>query len=195
MQDPSNPANPALQHDERNSTASAAETSSEDFNLFSTFMTSKHSESPGILVNGSKETVNHESLAYHAVQGVNRWGLLVDPGAADAVCGSHTLLQYLEQVLWPRGMNHKPIGPGSASFTGIDGLPMRSGLRTKIPINLGPFGADFETDIIGGSGSTCPMLLPNKSLIRNKAVIWFGYYSNGDGLIVLPHPETGVRML
>ncbi len=145
----------------------------------------------GVQLNG--QPTNQLTPCYHAVRGKDRWGLLIDPGAADAVCGTQTLLEYCQQVLWPQGISHVPQGVGQTSFTGIDGLPLRSGLRTRIPVDLGPFKTHYECDTIGASGDRCPMLLPNRSLIRKKACMLFGYYDNDDGLLILPHPVTHIR--
>ena len=105
-------------------------------------------------------------MAYHIVQGKEVWGLIWDPGAADGLCGTQTLLEYAQTFLYPHGWDLQPVArSGHSSFAGIDGQPMPSRLRASFPVNLGNIVFTFEADTIGASGDVCPMLLSNKSAV------------------------------
>ena len=42
-------------------------------------------------------------MAYHIVKGQEVWGLIWDPGAADGLCGTQTVLEYAQEFLYPHG--------------------------------------------------------------------------------------------
>ena len=44
--------------------------------------------------------------------------------------------------------------------------------------------ASYTADLIGGSGSTCPALLPNPSLRQMRSIVLTQWYDNGDGAMV-----------
>ena len=136
---------------------------------------------------------------YHSVKGQDMWGLIFDPGAAGALSGTHTVWEYLNYVLRPNHLDQEVVGLCQGTFTGISGKPEPGGLRIRLPINLGPFTTNFETDTIGGSADKCPMLLPNEVAIRRKMISMHGYFDNGDGLLLIPDPDKsgayGIRMI
>ena len=52
------------------------------------------------------------------------WGIIWDPGAADGLMGTHTLLEYVRAFLYPLGLSFEAMGDqGGKSFAGIDGKP------------------------------------------------------------------------
>eukprot|EP00959_Pyramimonas_sp_CCMP1952_P401548 8413747-Pyramimonas_sp.AAC.2 len=86
--------------------------------------------------------------------------MIFDPGAAEELAGTQTLLEYAREVVWPNGLDVRSIPPkGNASFSGIDGIPMRSQMTARVPVDLGPVITDIETATIGGSGEMPVSLL------------------------------------
>lgn len=130
--------------------------------------------------------------AYHMVRGTKRFGLIIDPGAADGLIGSDTLREFLEHAKIRaefRGTDRQ--------FLGINGEPSPGLAKTRYQLGLPGLDVKYEADIIGGTGSYCPGLLPNSNMVRNKCGLLCGYFSNDDGLfIVRTHKGTfGYRAL
>ena len=136
-------------------------------------------------------------MAYHIVKGQEVWGLIWDPGAADGLCGTQTILEYAQEFLYPNGWNlgSVPRQGFRPSFAGIDGQPLESRLRASFPVNLGNTTFTFEADTIGSSGDKCPMLLSNKSAVRHKMICHHGFFDNGDGLLCIPGQGHGHESL
>ena len=100
---------------------------------------------------------------FHSVQGKNIHAMLFDPGASSGLTGTQTLLDYSKECLEPHGITWTQVNTPETAFRGISGRPEVSKLRAKVPIDLGPFVSEYETDTIGGKGDRCPMLMPNKT--------------------------------
>ena len=129
----------------------------------------------------------------HTVNGVPIHGLIVDPGASAGLMGIDTLRLFLQETLDPLGLSVS-IGPSSATFTGVDGLPEPSLGRCTVP--LGVPGLDrvtFSTDLIGKAGSHCPGLLPLEALLQYKATLICDAFGDGtrDGILVLTSAARG----
>ena len=128
------------------------------------------------------------AVAFHQVKGKETWGLVFDPGAADGLAGTQTLLEYLQAVAWPaeRDVSHAAAGRFS-SYAGIDGKPLPAGPRSNVPFDFGPFEAEFSMDSIGKSGDKCPFLYSNRTCISQKNIFLASYYENGDALLIFPN--------
>ena len=128
------------------------------------------------------------NTCYHSVKGTEVWGLIYDPGAADGLAGTQTLLEYLQSVVWPAGRDQQKRDKGKfSSYSGIDGKSLPAGHRSAVPFNFGAFEADFDLDTIGRSGDKCPFLCSNASDIRMKNIFMAAYYDNGDALLIFPN--------
>ena len=69
-------------------------------------------------------------VCYHSVGGRETWGIIWDPGAADGLMGTHTLLEYARAFLYPLGLTFGTMGDqGGKNFAGIDGKPLPSKMR------------------------------------------------------------------
>ena len=110
-----------------------------------------------------------EGSTFHTVRGQRRHGLLFDPGAASGIIGTGTVLDYNNEVLGGATIN---TFPSRNKFTGIDGEPTPGMGRAIIPVVVPALrGSTFVADMIGGSGSYCPGLLPLSTSIRRKATL------------------------
>jgi hypothetical protein len=59
----------------------------------------------------------------------------------------------------------------------------------RFPIGLaGIVNATYSADVLGGSSSRCPGLVPLHTLMQQKCILFCSYFSNGDGLL-------GVRVI
>ena len=102
---------------------------------------------------------------FHVVRGKKVCGLLVDPGASSGLMGTDTLKELLEAgMVPPDKVNEITWGPSTTSVTGISGQSDSTLARVSIPFDICAEDAEYTADLIGGSGSTCPALLPNPSL-------------------------------
>ena len=110
-----------------------------------------------------------------------------DPGAADGLMGTQTMLEYLQDALWPSGLTFRRVNCAPAVFRGIEGNPKESGMRASLPIDLGPFVSEYEADTIGEQGDRCPE--PVTTLRRNRGL----GTDQGDMPDRLPEPETTLR--
>ena len=108
---------------------------------------------------------------------------MLDPGAASNLCGTNTLLEHSERILWPRGITYKVKYPPN-NFTGINGEGERSSGRVDMPIGLEGIGlAYWTTDLMGGTGSGCPALLANKSLVALAAASVTDVFEDHGGIL------------
>lgn len=120
------------------------------------------------------------SAAFHTVRGVKVFGLIIDPGAAHALIGCDTLLEFMTKT------GIKPVFMRTErSFVGIDGEPSPGCAKVSYPLGLKGLEATFEADIIGGPGSQCPGLLPLATMIRNRCGLLCGFFENDDGLFII----------
>ena len=120
---------------------------------------------------------------YHVVKGHNRYGFIVDPGAASGIVGTDTVLAY--QRAGVPFANDKVLSPSTGMFSGIDGEPV-PGLGTlKQKAQIGRLKVRWQGDMIGHQGSFCPFLLPLSPLIEHRAIMMHGMFDNGDGAIIL----------
>ena len=122
---------------------------------------------------------------YTSIRGVTRPGLIVDPGAARGLIGSDTLRVLINVVIKPAGMaKHIRWTSSTNLFTGISAATEKSLGIVSIPIGLaGIAWSTFKADVLGGSASCCPGLIPLSSLLSQGCVISCGHFSNGDGLL------------
>ena len=121
---------------------------------------------PAALTTPSTGPPNFDSM--FMVKGKHHHGLIVDPGAASALSGSETLRRYWHEILEPQGV--KLVFEGTQQvFTGVDGQPSPGLGVCPLPISLlGYNNATWRTDVIGDTGSMCPMLLLNCVLVSSR---------------------------
>ena len=123
--------------------------------------------------------------SYHTVRGKKVCGLLVDPGASSGLVGTDTLRELLDSGMVPQDqVKEITWGPSSTTVTGISGQADNTLARVSLPFGLGLKEAEYTADLIGGSGSTCPALLPNTSLRQLRTVMLTQWYENGDGVMI-----------
>ena len=123
--------------------------------------------------------------SYHTVRGKKICGLLVDPGASSGLVGTDTLRELLDSGMVPQDkVKEITWGPSSTTVTGISGQADSTLARVSLPFGLGLKEAEYTADLIGGSGSTCPALLPNTSLRQLRTVMLTQWYENGDGVMI-----------
>ena len=122
---------------------------------------------------------------FTCVRGTKLYGLLVDPGASRGLIGSETLREIRRNVLRPAGKDHLvQWTTSSATFSGISACVERSLGMVRFPIGLlGLNDCWFHGDAIGGASSTCPGLIPLKSMMTRGCLIACGYYQNKDGIL------------
>ena len=51
---------------------------------------------------------------------------------------------------------------------------------------------NFSGDILGGTSTLCPPLVPNPKLIKMRCGVLCGYYENGDGLLLFQNAAVPV---
>eukprot|EP00971_Amphidinium_carterae_P310327 6166769-Amphidinium_carterae.1 len=150
---------------------------------------------------GTYHNTTQSLPCYHTVRGVERYGLLYDPGAASNLMGTQTLLDYVDNVLKPTGHGMEKVEEiNQRSFTGIDGKVSQSGAKIRVPVRIGPIVSSFEADTIGGAGDRCPMLLSNRTAVERRLICLHGHFPNRDGLLLVPRAEddtqcVGIRLL
>ena len=64
-------------------------------------------------------------------------------------------------------------------------LPMIPGLET----------AKYKADVIGGEASMCPALVGNPALVNMNAVLASNWFSNKDGLLIIPDGEENIHLI
>ena len=122
-----------------------------------------------------------EGSTFHTVRGQKRHGLLYDPGASSGIIGTDTLLDYVREVLGGADIHTLP---SFNKFTGIDGEPTPGVGKAVVPLMIPALrDSTFTADMIGGSGSYCPGLLPLSTSIRLKASMFAGVFPNLDGVL------------
>lgn len=120
------------------------------------------------------------STSYHAVRGVKRHGLLYDLGAPSGIIGTDTVREYQGDILNGASIM---VMPAWSHFTGIDGKPTPGIGNVVVPLKMPAMrGATLTGDVIGGSGSWCPGLMPLSISIRYRAVMLAAVFYNGDGI-------------
>lgn len=121
-----------------------------------------------------------ESAGYHTVRGRKVYGLIVDPGAAHALMGSDTLLEFIRATGVPVMYRRT-----DRTFVGIGGEPSEGLSKANFPLGIPELNAVFDTDLIGGSGSKFPGLLPLYTMRKNRCALLCGFFGNDDGLLVV----------
>ena len=132
---------------------------------------------------------NNRFILLMTVRGRQMQGLIVDPGAAKGVIGSDTLEGIKDRVLtqW-RLLKHIEWKPSNARFSGISSAQETSLGVCGIPIGLqGVPNSMFFSDVLGGSASQCPGLVPLHSLMSNAEFMHFAFFNNGDGVLGVRH--------
>ena len=122
---------------------------------------------------------------YHVVRGRQVHGLIVDQGAATGVAGTDTVSRFVEEVLKKQGLTHTTKA-SKGSFSGIDGETVSGYGRVSLPIGLpGLPNATYSADLLGGQGSSCPMLLPNSTMMRFQMSTFANIMPLGDGVLMV----------
>ena len=143
----------------------------------------------GIFVFGfqPRQTLNNNSSnkVYTNVRGRGHAGLIIDPGASRGIIGSDSLLAIIRAVHRPRNLERQiTYTKSNSTFSGINAGSSRSCGFVSFPIGLLGIGnARFGGDILGEGSSTCPGLIPLRTLIATGCILSFAYFSNGDGLL------------
>eukprot|EP00959_Pyramimonas_sp_CCMP1952_P311335 6515667-Pyramimonas_sp.AAC.1 len=101
----------------------------------------------------------------HTVRGKPRHGLIVDPGAAEGLLGTETILKWNLNLDQPEGIPCD-LRASQATFTGINGQadPSCGEFRGPVCVEGMQSGTTYQADLIGGSGARCPGLLPNSTM-------------------------------
>ena len=87
--------------------------------------------------------------------------------------------------LQPRGIDYE-ILESTCTFTGISGQPDPSAGSTYMPCGLDGLGlAYWYTNLMGSSGSLCPALLANDTLVRLKGTIVGDCFPDHSGILGL----------
>ena len=128
---------------------------------------------------------NNKHYIFTCVQGTKFYGLLIDPGASKGLIGMDTVRDIIRYVLKPAGKAHLVTwSPSTATFSGISAKTETALSKVKFPIGLlGMSDTWYEADVIGGTASTCPGLVPLKTLLRRGCIISCGYFVNKDGIL------------
>ena len=126
---------------------------------------------------------------YHLIKSSNRFGFIVDPGAASGLVGTDSVLEY-QSAGFPY-CDSCDVEPSNGKSTGIDGKPTPGlGMLRQIA-QISRLKVRWNGEMIGQAGSFCPFLLPLPPLIEPRAILVHGLYSNGDGaLIFAPTAST-----
>ena len=134
------------------------------------------------MINHTKKDTNFDT--FHFVKGNKMFGILIDPGAAKGLIGSDTLSELINNVLKPAKMDkYIKRRTSNNKFTGISADPQQSLGMVTFPIGLkGCKYCEFSCDVIGGTSSKCPALMPLSSMLSAGCLISCGFFANGDGL-------------
>ena len=132
---------------------------------------------------------NHKYILLMTIKGRKQLGLIVDPGAARGVLGCDTLLEIKMSLLEPLKLAKFITWFKSQSkFSGISSAQEHSLGLCHLPIGLrGIPWSIFHADILGGSASLCPGLVPLHSLMTNAEFMHFAFFDNGDGILGVRH--------
>eukprot|EP00959_Pyramimonas_sp_CCMP1952_P230956 4828314-Pyramimonas_sp.AAC.1 len=130
-----------------------------------------------------------EGAVYITIRGKPCLGIIVDPGASDGLLGTETLREWVQHIYGPRGMKYQ-CGKSEASCTGISGEtdPSCGELVGNIGVCGLPRNTTYRGDLIGGNGSRCPALLPNTTLLEQRAIIYENMFPSGDGILAILPP-------
>ena len=130
--------------------------------------------------------------AFHLINGVEYLGLLLDPGASKGIIGTDTFQKIITHILRPRRLDRKIVWTKSvANFSGISSNVQRSLSLVAFPIGLaGISNSSFTCDLLGGQSSQCPGLMPLHSLVAAGAMLLFGCFPNGDGIVAFQDAAT-----
>ena len=120
-------------------------------------------------------------------------GLIVDPGASRGLIGTDTLSEFIRAVVRPAGLEHLIQWHASHhQFSGISATAEKSLGHVRVPIGLkGMHTLFFAADVLGGSASGCPDLVPLATFIAFRSIMIFDHYENGDGLLGLWNSKKG----
>ena len=109
--------------------------------------------------------------------------------------GVETLRLYIDECLKPRSLTVR-FEPTKAIFTGIDGRPEPGLAVCTFPLGVpGLQDTSFRTDLIGGSGSHCPGLLPMPVLMAYSSCLMCGVLQHNDGILILTTELVGKRVV
>ena len=120
-------------------------------------------------------------MSYHTIHGQERYGLLIDPGAASGLVGSETLRMLKSCSLGEMEINRNKITPVS----GISGNSESTLGEVTLTMATAGQPITYTAEVIGGAGSLCPALVGNPTLRRLGASILTDWFENGDGMLVL----------
>ena len=135
---------------------------------------------------------------YHTVGGRRRRGLIIDPGAANGLIGTETLRDLLQHVDKARQVNETLVWrPKKSEVTGISGAADTTlgEVTMALPMIPGLESAQYKADVIGGEASMCPALVGNPALVNMKAVLASKWFSNKDGLLIIPDGESDMHLI
>ena len=135
---------------------------------------------------------------YHTVGGRRRRGLVIDPGAANGLIGAETLRDLLEHIDKAKQVKETLLWkPKQSEATGISGAADATlgEVTMALPMIPGLESARYKADVIGGEASMCPALVGNPALVNMKAVLASNWFSNKDGLLIIPDGESGMRLI
>ena len=120
-------------------------------------------------------------MSYHTIHGQERYGLLIDPGAASGLVGSETLRMLKSCSMGEMEINRNKITPVS----GISGNSESTLGEVTLTMATAGQPITYTAEVIGGAGSLCPALVGNPTLRRLGASILTDWFENGDGMLVL----------
>ncbi|CAK0865187.1 unnamed protein product [Prorocentrum cordatum] len=121
----------------------------------------------------------------HLVRGREMAGIIVDPGAAAGLMGTDTMKDYVRTYLKDAGLEYT-LAPSNSTFSGIDGNTDPGLAVVTMPLGVpGVQDITFKADLMGGSGSKCPGLLPLPSLLEYNAALFCDILDHRDGVLVL----------
>ena len=132
---------------------------------------------------------NSRFILLMTVRGHVKRGLIIDPGAAKGVIGSDTLRGIQDDILSVWHLKRSVVWqPSQSRFSGISATQEMSLGLCGIPIGLqGVPKSMFYADVLGGSASMCPGLVPLHSLMSNTEFMHFAFFENGDGILGVKH--------
>eukprot|EP00959_Pyramimonas_sp_CCMP1952_P049684 1038302-Pyramimonas_sp.AAC.1 len=108
-------------------------------------------------------------------------GIIVDPGAAAGLMGTDTMKDYVRTYLKDAGLEYT-LAPSNSTFSGIDGNADPGLAVVTMPLGApGVQDITFKADLMGGSGSKCPGLLPLPSLLEYNAALFCDILDHRDG--------------
>ncbi|CAK9078864.1 1-alkyl-2-acetylglycerophosphocholine esterase [Durusdinium trenchii] len=120
-------------------------------------------------------------MSYHTIHGQERYGLLIDLGAASGLVGSEALRMLKSCSMGEMEINRNKITPVS----GISGNSESTLGEVTLTMATAGQPITYTAEVIGGAGSLCPALVGNPTLRRLGASILTDWFENGDGMLVL----------